>query len=521
MQYAVLFLILLLMLSEWLRGMSSSPMIPSMLQELGDEVVQLLLSKVFQLVGMGMLLLYFFFLLRFNAEKRGESGNPQQAWWRALEVEDLCKCLLVLWVAVRFFTEYESLPQSGEISQLLIGIDQSTNVLVLLGGVVLGQFVELAVPRSSPPRPAFARATMLGTAGFLALASLVPNTSSFQYWYRGQSRAMGLWCNPNTYGLLMAMGMVFALTYLIRTFLLNRRDYRCNLPNDDSRTSKNHGLSFLIPLCIGALVFILLGTGLIRSFSRGALLAALAGCAYVLYNLPASAEEIRLDWLGRKATAALAWSRRNKWVLVAAGCAAATMLFTQDLNHKVARRTASVINTKDFSWQNRLISYEGALQIMAEHPLSGVGLGGFQREFQQLYAPPMLAEHWSIILNDYLTVGMALGIPALLCFACLLWVGWNRASLCHRETSRSPNSHLPQAPPCSGSDSQSLLSLGYRGALIVLLIGFWFDGGLFKLALATPFWVFLELGRSAADERRAPPTCSRGSSEIESPCTSA
>jgi O-antigen ligase len=163
-----------------------------------------------------------------------------------------------------------------------------------------------------------------------------------------------------------------------------------------------------------------------------------------------------------------------------------------------------------------LISYEGALQIMAEHPLSGVGLGGFQREFQQQYAPPLLTEHWSIILNDYLTIGMALGVPALLCFACLLWVHWNRASLCHRETSRSPNAPLAQAPVCNGPDSQSLLTLGYRGALIVLLIGFWFDGGLFKLALATPFWVFLELGCSAG---RASPICLRGSSEIESPCT--
>ncbi len=157
---------------------------------------------------------------------------------------------------------------------------------------------------------------------------------------------------------------------------------------------------------------------------------------------------------------------------------------------------------------------------MAEHPLSGIGLGGVQREFQQLYAPPILVEYWSIILNDYLTVGMALGVPALLCFACLLWVGWNRASQCHREISWSPQLHLPQAPACNRSDSHSLLLLGCRGALIVLLIGFWFDGGLFKLALATPFWVYLELGRSAVDERWASSICSRGS-PVAVPATAA
>ena len=30
---------------------------------------------------------------------------------------------------------------------------------------------------------------------------------------------------------------------------------------------------------------------------------------------------------------------------------------------------------------------------------------------------------------------------------------------------------------------------------MVLLVGFWFDGGLFKLATGAMFWVLLELGR--------------------------
>lgn len=34
-----------------------------------------------------------------------------------------------------------------------------------------------------------------------------------------------------------------------------------------------------------------------------------------------------------------------------------------------------------------------------------------------------------------------------------------------------------------------------RAGAIVLLVGFWFDGGLFKLATASVFWILLELGR--------------------------
>jgi hypothetical protein len=33
-----------------------------------------------------------------------------------------------------------------------------------------------------------------------------------------------------------------------------------------------------------------------------------------------------------------------------------------------------------------------------------------------------------------------------------------------------------------------------RAGAIVLLIGFWFDGGLFKLPAAATFWILLELG---------------------------
>jgi hypothetical protein len=34
----------------------------------------------------------------------------------------------------------------------------------------------------------------------------------------------------------------------------------------------------------------------------------------------------------------------------------------------------------------------------------------------------------------------------------------------------------------------------------VLLVGFWFDGGLFELATAATFWVLLELGRAGDHE---------------------
>jgi hypothetical protein len=36
-----------------------------------------------------------------------------------------------------------------------------------------------------------------------------------------------------------------------------------------------------------------------------------------------------------------------------------------------------------------------------------------------------------------------------------------------------------------------------RAGALTLLVAFWFDGGLFKLATAAVFWVLLELGRAS------------------------
>ena len=43
-----------------------------------------------------------------------------------------------------------------------------------------------------------------------------------------------------------------------------------------------------------------------------------------------------------------------------------------------------------------------------------------------------------------------------------------------------------------------------RAGAIVLLVGFWFDGGLFKLATASTFWILLELGNANLVPQKAP-----------------
>ncbi len=135
-------------------------------------------------------------------------------------------------------------------------------------------------------------------------------------------------------------------------------------------------------------------------------------------------------------------------------------------------------NANDFSWRNRIYAYQGALQVMADHPLAGVGWRNATQQFDCFYSPPKLTDYWGIILNDYLMIGMTLGIPALGCFLACLWTSQKA-----EEKQKKLNWEA------------RWLKVGCRAGIIVLLIGFWFDGGLFKLALAMPFWLLLELGR--------------------------
>jgi hypothetical protein len=71
---------------------------------------------------------------------------------------------------------------------------------------------------------------------------------------------------------------------------------------------------------------------------------------------------------------------------------------------------------------------------------------------------------------------------------------------------RSPQSivHSPQSgfknameqTEDSGLRTLDLLQTACRAGAIVLLVGFWFDGGLFKLATASVFWILIELGNA-------------------------
>jgi hypothetical protein len=152
---------------------------------------------------------------------------------------------------------------------------------------------------------------------------------------------------------------------------------------------------------------------------------------------------------------------------------------------------------------------------MRDHPL-GVGWNQAIGVYEKNYSPPKNGAA-AITTNDYLMLGATLGVPALFCFGMYLWL-----TLVREGAGRGARGAVSQGQKAEGGKSgkreagtnerggeevdQSLLTSAATGlnrdffsatchaGAMVLLVGFWFDGGLFKLPTAATFWILLELG---------------------------
>jgi O-antigen ligase len=161
----------------------------------------------------------------------------------------------------------------------------------------------------------------------------------------------------------------------------------------------------------------------------------------------------------------------------------------RETDHLVARRAFSVVNVNDLSWRNRLVAYEGGLQMMATRPWCGFGWDQPKTMYEDFYMPTQLTDGRAIELNDYFMVGLTLGLPALACF-----VGYLFLSLGPQRTGAVEQWSDSSTPDGGVVEAERWLKATCRAGLVVLLVGFWLQRGLFWLALTVPFWVLLQLG---------------------------
>ncbi len=201
-------------------------------------------------------------------------------------------------------------------------------------------------------------------------------------------------------------------------------------------------------LCFVAVV--LMGRGLLHSYSRGAWLATVCGMAYLVWTLkrgnahltqaintrhlirpaatfsPSDAEKDAQSGEGESLSCdtSFPWLNKN-WLSLSAILLSVVVLFFWHFRQTTwhpARRALSAVNAVDFSWRNRIAAWEGALQITAEHPWFGTGWNQPEPLYEHYYLPQKLTESAAIQMNDYLMLGATLGIPALFCFGMYLWL---------------------------------------------------------------------------------------------------
>jgi O-Antigen ligase len=284
---------------------------------------------------------------------------------------------------------------------------------------------------------------LIGLVALLAFASWWHLDLAGVY-YHGP-RWMGLWDNPNIYGMLMGAGLMLAIGLLIA----KQKSESGNLK--PKKTVGTITVRDSRSLCLRIFLWIAAGmmaVGLFFSYSRGAWVGAAVGLLYLA-----------------KANGKFKWHIVLSGILVAA----AVVFFFW---HSTADTDAWYLKRLDLSRpsaQHRLSAWRGALQMMRDHPF-GVGWNKAVEIYNKNYSPPEGGAA-AITMNSHLMLGTELGLPGLLCFIVYIWLKF---------TARIADSS----------------QIGSRAGALALLVAFWFDGGLFTLATASVFWILMELGAS-------------------------
>ena len=330
---------------------------------------------------------------------------------------------------------------------------------------------------------------LVGLVVLLAFASLwhLDITNNF---YHGP-RWMGLWNNPNDYGMLMGAGMLLAVGLLaasLKSIRLRPTPARQEVQGPKSEGKKQKaemekrkavasGQQSVVgsqnPLrslaavksAIGnwrsAILLVaafMMGVGLVMSYSRGAWLGTAVGLLYLV-----------------KAYGKFKW----RWVLPPVLLIAAVVWFFWGSTSDKAPWFVKRADLGRPSAQHRVVAWKAGFEIMRDHPF-GVGWNKAVETYQKKYSPPEGGAA-AIATNDYLMLGTQLGIPGLACFVAYV-------ALCFR---KCPHLTLVLSPPAGSGEG---IKIACRAGTLAMLVAFWFDGGLFKLATASVFWILLELG---------------------------
>ena len=430
---------------------------------------------------------YFVMLLilerRVGSPKAGETpALPYRAPFRRNVFNpNLWLAALVLLVLSRYAFSYGAAVHSSQVP-------------VLLAGIVLGKGV-WAWTRWQNDEFESRVAWLIGLLVCLfAGGALWQPEATAVFRYHGIPRWNGAWDNPNLYGLLMAAGVVLAIGQIVQN--LKSKVQSSRLENNRAKIGDG---KWRKTLCVALCSFaaILCGYGLFKSYSRGAWFGAICGLAHLFAKSEIGNRKSEIAEPAR--FSCFSWLYRNRLSLSVVMLSVGILGFWQFRfsEWRPAQRIFSIANINDFSWRNRVAAWEGATRMMIDRPLMGFGWGQAEAAYGKDYSPPQLDASAAIEMNDYFMLGISAGVPALICFVVYIWL-----SLTGKTESRKLEAEIgdkraarPALDFASPATRDLSLHVICRAGAIVLLVGFGFDGGLFKLSVGPIFWILMELSR--------------------------
>ena len=291
----------------------------------------------------------------------------------------------------------------------------------------------------------------------------------FPSMYRQDVRLSGPWDNPNTFGLMMGVGMILATAIFVHLWRFGVSNInRC-----------------ILTIACGAAIGVT-GYGLMLSYSRGAWL----GTGFAWFGLVACSCK-GTGWSGLQ--------QIRKCGYISAIIIAIGILVSGELDHSsrptLVKRIMSMGNTNDFSWRNRVEGWKGLLMIASERPWFGAGWDKPLQLYESYYLPSKVDEPAAIETNDCLILAASLGVPAFCCFgmSICLFLAREAPSTNRAKFGKRAGMNIKQgAQMVAGNHMAAACSWGAT----ILLVGFWFDGGVFKLASGSTFWILLLLAKS-------------------------
>jgi O-antigen ligase len=358
---------------------------------------------------------------------------------------------------------------------------KSSQLLTLMAGAALGKSVSIWVASGTEKYDKNAlQFAMFPLVILLGLAAVWHTNSEQLIVYHGNVRWCGPWDNPNIYGLHMGTGVVLGLVLYFKGPASSSKGSGVPARNRKSKIAK-HFLAILYFILV-----IIFSYGLLRSYSRGAWLGTFCGLGYLTNKYTRDV---------RYALARMMQENALKILIILISLWLCSVLECRQAHYNLAQRALSLINNNDFSWRNRVVTWEGAFQVIADHPWLGVGWNNPMELYNGYYSSSKIVEYNALSSNNFLIIGATLGIPALICFFLYIYLCLSRS-----DAIRHRNWLQVYPLPTTGCQNVPWLQAGCRAGAIVNIVGFCFDGGLFDLGTVTIFWILLELGRGDGQE---------------------